>query len=176
MDAIADPQAEYAYGAGHVNPIKALNPGLVYEAGAADYINFLCSDGYTTPYLRIITGDNSECPTTQGTVHDLNYPSFSLATTTPSAIPLTTYHRTVTNVGPSPSASYKATLTVQAGLDIQVTPDVLTFSSIGESKSYTLTVSGAVDETTGFGSGSLVWDDGLHQVRSPIAVIWVVYT
>uniref|UniRef100_A0A7N0V3U3 Cucumisin n=1 Tax=Kalanchoe fedtschenkoi TaxID=63787 RepID=A0A7N0V3U3_KALFE len=171
MSPITTPEAEYGYGAGHVNPIKAVSPGLVYDAGPTDYINFLCADGYTTQFLRIITGDNSECPTTPGSVHDLNYPSFSLATTTPTAIPVTTYRRTVTNVG-SPTSTYTATIAAPVGLNVQVTPSTLTFASLGESQSYTLTVSGAIQDTVA--SASLIWDDGVHQVRSPIAVIWVI--
>ncbi|KAL9659465.1 hypothetical protein QQ045_024271 [Rhodiola kirilowii] len=173
MRPLTGPAAEYAYGAGHVNPIKALNPGLVYEAGLTDYINFLCADGYTTPYLQKITGDNSECPAIPGSVHDLNYPSFSLATFTPQSIPVTTYRRTLTNVGSSYSI-YQATITAPIGLNIQVTPSILTFTSIGQSLSYTLTVSGAIDTMKGVGSATIIWDDGVYQVRSPIAVIWVI--
>lgn len=175
MSPIREPQAEYAYGAGNVNPIRALNPGLVYDAGVADYNNFLCAAGYTTEYLRKITFDASECPPIPGSIHDLNYPSFALATLTPTSIPLTPYRRTVTNVG-SPSSTYKATVTAPVGLSVVVTPSILTFTSIGESQSYTLTISGAVDDTVDVSSATLIWDDGVNQVRSPIAVIAVVET
>ncbi|KAF1870755.1 hypothetical protein Lal_00025623 [Lupinus albus] len=37
----------WAHGAGHVDPQKALSPGLVYDASADDYITFLCSLNYT---------------------------------------------------------------------------------------------------------------------------------
>ncbi|KAJ6311826.1 hypothetical protein OIU77_013555 [Salix suchowensis] len=37
-----DNDAEFAYGAGHINPVRAINPGLVYDAGPNDYIKFLC--------------------------------------------------------------------------------------------------------------------------------------
>ncbi|KAG7556527.1 Peptidase S8/S53 domain [Arabidopsis suecica] len=37
---------EFAYGAGHVDPIPALNPGLVYESTKSDYIAFLCGMNY----------------------------------------------------------------------------------------------------------------------------------
>ena len=29
---------EFAFGAGHVNPVKAIDPGLVYEASKDDYM------------------------------------------------------------------------------------------------------------------------------------------
>lgn len=164
MSSFTSPQAEYAYGAGHVN---ALNPGLVYEAGPTDYNNFLCAHGLTTPMLQLITGDDSECSTTPGSVHDLNYPSFSLATRTPTAIPLTTYRRTLTNVRFFGS-TYLATVTASVGLNIQVTPDTLTFDSRGVSRSNILTISGCINETLRTGFATLTWDDDVHQVRSPI--------
>ena len=35
----------WAHGACHMNPHKALSPGLVYDATAWDYVKFLCSFG-----------------------------------------------------------------------------------------------------------------------------------
>ncbi|KAM1167373.1 hypothetical protein TB2_028933 [Malus domestica] len=32
----------FAYGSGHINPVQAVNPGLVYEACEEDYIKLLC--------------------------------------------------------------------------------------------------------------------------------------
>ena len=39
--------AEFAYGTGHINPTRAINPGLVYDVGEIDYLNFLCGQGYS---------------------------------------------------------------------------------------------------------------------------------
>ncbi|KAL9675454.1 hypothetical protein QQ045_003656 [Rhodiola kirilowii] len=172
MSPSSNTQAEYAYGSGHINPIKAINPGLVYDAGPTDYINFLCTQNYTTQMLQTLTGDATTCPpgVIKGSSHDLNYPSFALATTTPSAITPATYRRTVTNVGSS-LAFYKAEVTAPKGIRIQVTPNILTFKRVGEVKSYTLTISGSFNSTVA--SASLKWVDGVHQVRSPIALVFV---
>jgi hypothetical protein len=35
-------------GAGHVQPDLALDPGLVYDAGERDYVDFLCALSYTS--------------------------------------------------------------------------------------------------------------------------------
>ncbi|XP_059429286.1 subtilisin-like protease SBT4.3 [Corylus avellana] len=58
MDSTQNKDAEFAYGSGQINPTKAINPGLVYEALAEDYIKMLCSVGYDTNKLRLISGDN----------------------------------------------------------------------------------------------------------------------
>ncbi|KAK8592124.1 hypothetical protein V6N13_062710 [Hibiscus sabdariffa] len=158
--------AEFAYGSGHLNPVKAINPGLVYDADEHDYINFLCRQGYGTQLLRQVTGDNTKCPeATNGTIPDLNYPSFA-AFTSYSTTVSRVFNRTVTNVG-SPLAIYRANVSFPTStLKILVSPDVLSFTSVGEKLSYEVIIEGRMDES--MVSGSLVWDDGEHQVRSPI--------
>ncbi|KAJ4719932.1 cucumisin-like [Melia azedarach] len=170
MSSSKNPDAEFAYGSGHVNPIKVLNPGLVYDAQAIDYVKFLCGQGYSTNLLRLVTGDNSSCSEIiNGTVWDLNYPSFALSVspTESSNISTHVFNRVVTNVG-SPSSTYTASVTAPAGLRIQANPAVLSFTSLGQSLPFTVTVGGAINQT--IVSASLVWDDGVRQVRSPIVV------
>jgi hypothetical protein len=41
-----DAHAVLDVGAGHVDPLRALDPGLVYDAGARDHVVFHCSLGY----------------------------------------------------------------------------------------------------------------------------------
>nr|POF25238.1 cucumisin [Quercus suber] len=49
---------EFAYRAGHINPMRAINPGLVYDAEEVDCVNFLCGQGYSSKSLRLVTGNN----------------------------------------------------------------------------------------------------------------------
>lgn len=59
---------------------RALDPGLVYDATADDYITFLCSLGYTRRQISLFTNDGSvtDCSARpQRRVRDLNYPAFS---------------------------------------------------------------------------------------------------
>ncbi|XVE99666.1 hypothetical protein REPUB_Repub03eG0219500 [Reevesia pubescens] len=158
-------EAEFAFGAGHINPALAARPGLVYDAGEIDYLKFLCGQGYSPTQLQLITGNNTSCSEdTNGTVWDLNYPSFALSATPGKSISRI-YHRTVTNVGSAVSI-YKAVVKAPSGLIIQVQPSVLSFNSFGQKQSFVVTVGAEIGNS--MISGSLTWDDGLHQVRSPI--------
>ena len=33
----------FDFGAGHVDPMRTMDPGLVYDISAGDYVNFLCN-------------------------------------------------------------------------------------------------------------------------------------
>ncbi|KAK4774380.1 hypothetical protein SAY86_009315 [Trapa natans] len=163
--------AEFAYGTGNINPLKAVNPGLVYDANQTDYVKFLCGQGYNKITLRIMTGDDSTCSNaTNGTVWDLNYPSFTLPTASVSTPIDQIFTRTVTNVG-DPTSTYRSVVSAPAGLSIQVVPEALSFNSLGQKLSFNVTVGGSISRS--MVSASLVWDDGVHQVRSPI-VVYVV--
>ncbi|KAF6161087.1 hypothetical protein GIB67_007728 [Kingdonia uniflora] len=41
MNATKNPDGEFAYGAGQINPVKAINPGLIYDAYEDDYVKML---------------------------------------------------------------------------------------------------------------------------------------
>ncbi|KAM1018337.1 hypothetical protein ACFX15_039230 [Malus domestica] len=66
---------EFAHGSEHINPIKAINPGLVHEASKDDYIKLLCSI-LDEARVKLISGNNITCPTgsEKGLSKDLNYP------------------------------------------------------------------------------------------------------
>ncbi|CAN0909588.1 unnamed protein product [Linum grandiflorum] len=158
--------AEFAYGSGQINPARAADPGLVYDAGEADYVKLLCGQGYSTKQLRLVTGDQSACSAAaNGTVWDLNYPSFALSSTSAGQSISKAFNRTVTNFGTG-NATYKAIVNAAAGLTIKVEPNVLSFQNVAEKQSFVLTVSAVVGNSTI--SGSLVWSDGEHTVRSPV--------
>jgi len=62
---------EFAYRAGQIDPVKALNPGLIYEASEMDYIMFLCGLDYDKIILQQISGDDISCSnTTNSTTKD----------------------------------------------------------------------------------------------------------
>ncbi|KAK2637680.1 hypothetical protein Ddye_025475 [Dipteronia dyeriana] len=170
MDPSTNSDGEFSYGSGHINPLKAINPGLVYETLKPDYIKMLCSVGLSDELLRRISGDNSTCPKglEKESAKDLNYPSMSaeVKQDTPFKI---TFNRTVTNVG-FPNSVYKANVSQPQNVSIKVEPAVLSFKSLNEKKSFMVTVSGSAGKP--FFSSSLVWSDGKHSVRSPIVVYY----
>ncbi|RDX76413.1 hypothetical protein CR513_43597, partial [Mucuna pruriens] len=161
--------AEFAYGAGQIDPSKAVYPGLVYDAGEIDYVRFLCGQGYSSRTLQLITGDNNSCPetATHSSARDLNYASFALFVPPSNSSVYGSFNRTVTNVG-SPTSTYKATVTAPQGLKIEVNPSVLSFTSLDQKQTFLLTIEGTIAEP--LVSASLVWNDGKFQVRSPIVV------
>lgn len=143
MSPKTDTDLEFAYGSGLINPSLAINPGLVYDAREIDYINFLCRQGYSSKQLRLITGDDKTgCKkATNGSALDLNYPTFTLVVNISGVDTYYSrdFHRTVTNVG-SPVSTYNAIVNAPKGLYIKVKPNVLSFKSVGEKKSFVVMV------------------------------------
>ncbi|KAL9351769.1 hypothetical protein Peur_054449 [Populus x canadensis] len=165
MSAETNPEAEFGYGSGHINPAKAINPGLIYDAGEEDYVRFLSGQGYSNKQLRLVKGDGSSCSeVTKEAVWNLHYPSLGLSVRSGHSI-TRVFHRIVTNVG-SPESSYKAIVKAPNGLKIKATPKALRFNYVGHIKSFVVTVKAKLGETAI--SGALIWDDGEHQVRSPV--------
>ncbi|XP_030454346.1 subtilisin-like protease SBT1.7 [Syzygium oleosum] len=169
----------FDYGAGHVDPMAALDPGLVYDATVDDYLRFFCALNYTSDLIKRSTNRDYTCDSSKKyNVEDLNYPSFAVSMETASskaggagASSTVKYTRTLTNVG-SPG-TYKVSVSSQIpSVKILVEPESLTFSTMGEKESYTVTfIAGSMPSgTTSF--ASLKWSDGKHSVGSPIAISW----
>lgn len=140
----------FGYGAGFVQANDATDPGLVYDAGFSDWVDYLCA-----------TGELADCASTDAS--DLNYPSIAIGALVGSQ----TVTRTVTNV--SASSSYSYSIDGLAGVDVSVSPATLNVAA-GGTASYevTLTVNGA--PVGAYTEGGITWSDGIHTVRSPIVV------
>ncbi|KAH0465795.1 hypothetical protein IEQ34_005898 [Dendrobium chrysotoxum] len=61
MSSILATKSRIAYGAGGINPLVALSPGLIYDAKKISYIKMLCDEGHNTKNLRIIIRDYCNC-------------------------------------------------------------------------------------------------------------------
>ena len=170
----------FDYGAGHVNPLAALDPGLVYDVTVDDYLYFLCALHYSPADIKSATNLNYTCDSSKKySLEDFNYPSFAVPLNTTSderggnGAPSISvkYTRTLTNVGTP--ATYKVSVSSQdPSVKILVEPESLTFSEQNEKKSYTVTFNtiSMPSGTTSF--AHLNWSDGKHIVGSPIAFSW----
>ncbi|XP_010542042.1 PREDICTED: subtilisin-like protease SBT5.3 [Tarenaya hassleriana] len=156
----------FSYGAGHVRPNLAMDPGLVYDLTIKDYLNFLCSLGYNSTQMSVFSGKSFACPNPKPSALDLNYPSI----TVPNLSSVVTVKRTLKNVGKP--GTYAVHVTNPKGVSVSVKPKGLKFTKDGEEKSFrvTLVKKGNGDVAKGYGFGELVWSDKEHYVRSPIVV------
>ncbi|KAG6639213.1 subtilisin-like protease SBT5.4 [Carya illinoinensis] len=151
-------------GAGHLRPNRAMDPGLVYDLTNDDYLNFLCSLGYNQTTVELFSDFPYECPKLASLL-DFNYPSIAV----PKLSGKVTVTRKLKSVG-SPGI-YSARVLNPVGVSVHVEPQILKFENVGEEKSFTLTLEA---EEPGLARdyvfGELIWSDGRHYVRSPIAV------
>jgi hypothetical protein len=147
----------WSQGAGHIDPNKAIDPGLVYDAGKADFVAYNCKIN------KASVSPASDC-TTYGTLdetYNLNLPSITVAAVQGA----TTVRRTVTNVGAT-SATYTATASVP-GFATVVSPSSLTLAP-GATGSFTVTLTNTSAAANTWNFGSLRWTDGTHNVKIPV--------
>ncbi|XP_059635389.1 subtilisin-like protease SBT3 [Cornus florida] len=158
-----------AMGAGQVDPNRALDPGLIYDATPRDYVNLLCSMNFTKAQILTITRSNSY--TCSNPSDDLNYPSFIALYTNKTTMITRTFQRTVTNVGDG-LAIYKADIKAPRHSTVFVWPEKIVFVKKYEKQSYNLTIKYMKEKNGTATFGSLVWveENGNHAVRSPIVV------
>ncbi|KAM1024753.1 hypothetical protein ACFX15_037315 [Malus domestica] len=161
----------FAIGAGHVNPSKANDPGLIYDLQPEDYIPYLCGLNYTEKQIRTITQQTVNCSQV-GAIEEtqLNYPSFSIIVDpdkmqTKSVL----YTRTVRNVGPANSV-YNSDLLVPNNTIMSVTPQVLTFTDLNQTITYQVEFT-ALDKANTQTQGYLRWFSANYNVTSPISVV-----
>ncbi|KAI3927181.1 hypothetical protein MKW92_049044 [Papaver armeniacum] len=169
----------FQHGSGHVNPNKALNPGLVYDIAPSDYLAFLCSIGYNAEQIWLFAKDKKvDCqllikPSTGP--GDLNYPSFSVVFGKTEKLK---YKRVVTNVGSSVNGVYNVRIRGRTSfVKISVSPTKLVFTKDKTSLPYEITFDSKLKipvtvKKEAF--GSIEWYDTEHVVRSPIAFTWEI--
>ncbi|URE22578.1 subtilisin-like protease [Musa troglodytarum] len=158
----------FAVGAGHVDPQRAIDPGLVYDLAPGDYIPYLCGLGIKDESVSAIVRKNVKCSSVKSiTEGELNYPSITV--TLPAiGSKWISYTRTVTNVG-KPMTEYSAAVDVAKGVTARVRPAKLYFKEVNQKQSFTISFRRNGD---GFGpaEGRLRWVSKEHVVRSPISI------
>jgi subtilisin family serine protease len=154
----ADP---FDIGGGHITPNSAADPGLVYEAGYYDYLAFLCrtSNALSAGSCAVLESWGFSLDPS-----DLNYASIAVG----SLPGMKTVTRKVTNVGAT--ATYVAKVDAPPGITVSVNPSVLTIPA-GATAKFTVTFTRTpAAPLFKWAFGAVTWQDGVHNVRSPIAV------
>lgn len=158
-------------GSGHINPLKALDPGLVYDTTTQDYITLLCNMGYSQPQIQSMLNINYTytCNYNHNYNYDylnINYPSISV----PDLTCTITLKRTLTNVGRFKTAVYYLSLVKPHGVDVEVWPRVLVFTPFKAVITYRVTITPLKISAGRYDFGSITWSDAFYRVRSPLIV------
>ncbi|XP_030466138.2 subtilisin-like protease SBT1.5 [Syzygium oleosum] len=164
------------YGAGHVHPQKAMDPGLIYDLNSYDYVDFLCNSNYTANNIQVVTRKKADCSRAKRAGHsgNLNYPSLSVAFQQYGKPKMSTHFiRMVTNVG-DPQSVYRVSVRPPRGVSVTVQPEKLAFRRIGQKLNFLVRVEVRAVKLSPGGSsmrsGSVIWSDGKHTVTSPLVV------
>uniref|UniRef100_A0A2N9HNU2 Subtilisin-like protease fibronectin type-III domain-containing protein n=1 Tax=Fagus sylvatica TaxID=28930 RepID=A0A2N9HNU2_FAGSY len=159
------------FGAGHINPNKAMDPGLIYDMGLQDYIEFVCGLGYTKEQMSVLIR-RTHWSCNHKSINDLNYPSITAVLTSKTRYPVTmNFSRVVTNVG-NDTAVYRVHLeNIPTGMRISVKPRTLTFTRKYQNRSFVVSIELDRDFPRVI-FGFLKWiDQDSHIVSSPMVAI-----
>ncbi|KAM1791764.1 hypothetical protein ACFX12_035688 [Malus domestica] len=171
------PAGVFAIGAGHVNPERAIDPGLIYDIRPEDYVTHLCTLGYTKSEILTITHRNVSCREVlkMNRGFSLNYPSISVIFKHGTRSKM--IKRRVTNVG-SPNSIYKVEVMAPKEVKVRVKPQRLIFTHINQSLSYKVWFISRKRTEKGkmsFAQGQLTWvnsNNSFNRVKSPFSVTW----
>ncbi|WP_438354557.1 S8 family serine peptidase [Microbacterium sp. CJ88] len=141
----------FAQGAGHVDPTKYLDTGLLYLNGPSDWAAYIQGQGLAD--LQVEPIDASQ----------LNLASIAIGTLSKPE----TITRTVTATRPG---IYTVDASIP-GVDVVVSPTTLTFDEAGQAKPFEVTFTNRSAAVEQWATGFLTWtgEDG-SRVRSPLAV------
>ena len=144
----------FRQGAGHIMPNSALDPGVVYDSGYTDWLNFICG----TQPGSFCSSFNAIDPS------DLNQASIAIG----AMAGIQTVTRKLTNVSGS-MLTLNATVTGLAGLTVNVSPSTLMLD-VGETKEFEITFSNVSANLNVYTGGFLTWSGDGYTARSPIVV------
>jgi subtilisin family serine protease len=148
-NAVTDP---FAQGAGHVDPTRFFEPGMLYLSDVSDWLSYIEGAGYDVldPSVEAIDPSN------------LNLASIAIGSLTGTE----TVTRTVTS---TQAGTFTAQINVP-GIETTVTPSTLTFGAAGETQSYEVTFTRTDAPLDQFATGALDWTSGDTVVHSPVAI------
>eukprot|EP00250_Pteridium_aquilinum_P020012 c24666_g1_i1 orf=291-2867(+) len=110
------PASPFDFGGGEVNPTAAIDPGLIFDAGFGDYVNFLCAvQGGGQAEVLKTTG--LSCRGGAAGVNELNQPSVTVANLTEPR----SFRRRATSVARH-DETYTVSVEEPEGVSVSVTP------------------------------------------------------
>ncbi|XP_074264740.1 subtilisin-like protease SBT2.6 isoform X1 [Silene latifolia] len=158
------PATPFDYGAGSINPSRAIDPGLVFVSKFKHYIQFLCAlPGVDEESVRRATG--AGCPSSRKAWgSDLNTPTVTIS----NLVGTRKVIRTVMNVGEE-TETYNVTMVEPTGVKMKVSPHLFTISQNATRR--LKLVLDATDATNAYSFGQMLLQGNLgHLVRVPVAV------
>ncbi|KAK6146392.1 hypothetical protein DH2020_020261 [Rehmannia glutinosa] len=158
------PATPFDFGAGSINPSKAIDPGLVFDVNFKQYVQFLCAvPGVDDMSIRQAVGVG--CPAKRKEwCSDLNTASVTVSNLVGSRKVI----RKVTNVGDA-DEKYRVSVREPVGVNITVTPQVFKMS-VNATRNIKLLLE-ATHRTNAYSFGEMVLEGNKnHVVRVPIAV------
>jgi hypothetical protein len=150
-----NPLVIFRQGAGHVKPLAAADPGLVFDSGFADWLGFLCGTQLPASFC------------TSAGVPVLDPSNLNVASIALGALPgAQTVTRRVTNVGSS-TATYTPSISGMAGFAVSFSPASLTIAP-GQTQAFNVRFVRSTAALTTYTGGQLTLSDGVHRVRIPV--------
>lgn len=152
----------FDFGAGHVVPNSALDPGLVFDVSDDEYDAFAC--GIASPAVSSERCDELTSAGFSFAAADLNQPSIAISDLTNER----TLRRRITNVSDEAGA-YTLNVVPPPGMSVDVSPSSLALGP-GESADFDVTLSYLSGPLDLWRFGSLTWSGDSHDVYSPVAI------
>jgi subtilisin family serine protease len=149
-----NPLVIFRQGAGHVRPNFAVKPGVVFDSGFNDWLNFICG-----------TQPGSFCSAfTAIDPSDLNVASIAIGDMAGTQ----TVTRRVTNVG-GEAATFSASVTGMAGFTVTVNPASISLAA-GETKAFSVSFARTTAGLNAYTGGQLRLTGGGTTARVPLVV------
>jgi len=152
----------FDFGAGHIAPNSAFDPGLVFDVSDDEYDAFAC--GIASPAVAATRCDELATAGFSFAAAELNLPSIAMSDLTVQR----TVRRRVTNVSDEADA-YTASVDAPPGMSIDVSPSSLALGP-GESADFDITLNYLSGPLDLWRFGSLTWSSATRDVYNPIAV------
>ncbi|MFL6694957.1 MAG: S8 family peptidase [Ramlibacter sp.] len=150
-----NPLLIFRQGAGHVKPMAATNPGLVFDSGYDEWLGFLCGTQLPTSFCTA-----ANVPVVAP--YNMNVASISLN----AMAGIQKVTRRVTNVG-STDATYTPSVSGLAGITVAFSEPTIKVAK-GETKSFDITFTRTTATLNTYAGGQLTLSDGTHKVRVPV--------